>query len=1465
MFKPSISKIVIPVIVILQLAFLMPLQPVFAVANSADKTEVKDTTAVDTRVDATYSSLMRELTKFKKSGEEKSDSLSSDMDSFLKSEKERLNDLDVGFFKKRNYLNFLEDQIDKTKGKKEGLIDRAVNKIKDLLNWGDEEDVVDLIKIPQKPAKFKFNDADPKINKLQFKQAKEGDMKISTANLSSFAFIPIANALDAQYMPSLDDVKEDEGEVEINLEISDLASTLNNNPVEITNYVRQNIVFEPYYGAKKGSVGCLKEKVCNDVDASSLLIALMRSAGIPARYRKSVAVIDTDTLKNILGVDHNNAVYYAFAGNKVPIHLISGTTYNSDQLSQVDLSSETSFALEWTHVQIFYDYDEQGGNINNPINFSTATNTTDLRTSLADYPKKQWLSLDGVIKKYTRIKNEIVHDTVNFNTPSFWNGFLQYQGTLDPMEKYVADINTASGKNVSSSAYQSYSYISSTSVTYQILPPSLPYQIGSGVSGTTTIAIEKWSQLPNTRRHQVKLSLKDGSNNTILSQTFYASNISNQEIDLTYEGYSSIDKSIIESYGGIHATPANLVDIVPVFQFGGVTVSGTTKISIGDSLVLDFDALLNNQSLYSDQKFSVAGNREGIFLSFSRIQEDYALDTDARILLRGNVGIARKYLLEFQKESDFLSKVLDMGVNYNFTRAVVTQNRVLSKVSGTPTTFDFGGLTVDAASYITDYSKRNNYNYSDHREDFHLLTGLQNSDYEGEIFTEVAGLEGISTVSGLQYAYQSATYTVHSINTSTANYQNLINGLTLSVNTKANILADVNAGKTVITPDKVVEKGNWKGVLYISLDSDGTATYAIGEQVSNGGWTVGQMIQKVYLDKDNKQRTAFLLNFGNSKYFFEDGKKMDSLSCKITNAEEALIRLTSGWKDSYGLPCMIDTVRFGEKNSYNGYYDHSYILASNGAHFYSQGKYDYWDYRVNIVSKIDQYISDKKNLSSSNLNYLDSGKKYNFKFSPVVGTYLQSICEASVAYKCVDYATIYYVPANSAGNVYRVRGFSLQKLDINNDSIIKKVGYPLSDENYAGTSKEVKGSANNRYRTYQNFANGQLYQYIIGGWEVGLPYVFYTFGQITYVHDVQNSGTNGILGFPKKDPKIKNGLVYQLFEDGQEIEWNLSSGTAASIKYKKYRCETSSNINNSYLLRLIQIQGILDTGIKTVEDIAGMIGSGLSSMAHPVQTAGSLKDLIDEIGDINYDMAVDFLKETKNSAYDWILDEYTTSHGSQGCKARAAYVDGVISGEVLLIVVPIAKIKLVLKARALKYAQKTSLGMKAAGSIVKWLKYRDGVISKLENLVVPGKFKKGHIQETLLGRFNTQTNKFQGEGFHSARTLKNYMENSPDIEVWDIDKKIKYSKYSDIPKVNGVPEVVIKKTTGFSPKKSMFPENWTDEDIVDAIVEASANRIAGTNEFISSITKNGVTLKVRGFFESQTSQYIKHGFPDMTN
>lgn len=80
------------------------------------------------------------------------------------------------------------------------------------------------------------------------------------------------------------------------------AVELGKDPVRIYEFVRNDIVYEPYFGASKGAARTLAEGRGNDADTASLMIALLRASGVPARYVFGTIELPSDIATAWLGV-----------------------------------------------------------------------------------------------------------------------------------------------------------------------------------------------------------------------------------------------------------------------------------------------------------------------------------------------------------------------------------------------------------------------------------------------------------------------------------------------------------------------------------------------------------------------------------------------------------------------------------------------------------------------------------------------------------------------------------------------------------------------------------------------------------------------------------------------------------------------------------------------------------------------------------------------------------------------------------------------------------------------------------------------------------------------------------------------------------------------------------------------------------------------------------------------------------
>jgi RHS repeat-associated protein len=92
-----------------------------------------------------------------------------------------------------------------------------------------------------------------------------------------------ARAIDAAYLAA------EAPDVVTTGRIAAQAQALNHDPVRIYEFVRNEFEFEPYYGLMKGPEATLRSRAGNDYDLAALLVSLLRSSNIPARFARGRA------------------------------------------------------------------------------------------------------------------------------------------------------------------------------------------------------------------------------------------------------------------------------------------------------------------------------------------------------------------------------------------------------------------------------------------------------------------------------------------------------------------------------------------------------------------------------------------------------------------------------------------------------------------------------------------------------------------------------------------------------------------------------------------------------------------------------------------------------------------------------------------------------------------------------------------------------------------------------------------------------------------------------------------------------------------------------------------------------------------------------------------------------------------------------------------------------------------------
>ena len=142
-------------------------------------------------------------------------------------------------------------------------------------------------------------------------------------------------------------------DVQITPEIRALAEELEKSPIKIYTWVYNNIRYIPSYGSIQGSQQTLMNKRGNDMDTASLLIALLRASGIPARYVYGTVDIPADRAMNwVGGVDVPEAAAQLLGQGGVPVVALARG------------GKIVSLRIEHVWVEAFIDFEPSRGVVN---------------------------------------------------------------------------------------------------------------------------------------------------------------------------------------------------------------------------------------------------------------------------------------------------------------------------------------------------------------------------------------------------------------------------------------------------------------------------------------------------------------------------------------------------------------------------------------------------------------------------------------------------------------------------------------------------------------------------------------------------------------------------------------------------------------------------------------------------------------------------------------------------------------------------------------------------------------------------------------------------------------------------------------------------------------------------------------------------------------------------------------------
>mgnify|MGYP000075106109 CR=1 FL=1 len=583
-----------------------------------------------------------------------------------------------------------------------------------------------------------------------------------------------------------------------------LAARLDNDPVAIFNYVSNTIDSELYYGSKKGTQGALDAGAGNDTDQASLLIALLRVAGIPARYAIGQVWLSGQQAQDLTRTTTTQAAADILSTAGIPATYVQRS------------AGEPVVAIEHTWAQAWLPYDHYRGVLEAP-------------------GASSWVDLTPWVKRFTFSQPVDLRNAVQFNA----DAYLSTVTTTLPIDLWQNQLRAFIWANniLCATFDQAMRVRTIMPDTRTLLPARLPLRQFATL-GTP-------SAIPDGQRYA--LSIEVGTEQGQIDFTIAKSlpEIYGQRIDLTFPAASAADQAIIDQHGGLFTTPPYLVNLKPTLSISETVVASGAAVRPGVERVLRVAFTTPGVSSPVPEISAVmeAGEVRVIGLDYQTVPQtliDLSKARQAALQPAGGASYAAQRLHTMQLEYFHAvdrgwqtvtgimrhSYVRDLGAGFGVQQVAVRSS------FGAP-------VEVKAGMGLIDMPKLTWTPFDESAGQGSIgpittLTGYQTSALEHSMIQRTFGMDGISAVKGLQLATDGGQ-TLVSVTSA-----GQVAGLQVPQDVKDTLLDALNRGWRGIAPQRSITRYGWTGVGYIIQDPvSGSAAYLISGGANGGEGTGG--------------------------------------------------------------------------------------------------------------------------------------------------------------------------------------------------------------------------------------------------------------------------------------------------------------------------------------------------------------------------------------------------------------------------------------------------------------------------------------------------------------------------------------------------------------------------------------------------------------------------------------------------
>lgn len=590
------------------------------------------------------------------------------------------------------------------------------------------------------------------------------------------------------------------GETDIPQSLIDKAKELGSANA-IYRYLRSNIKYEIYGNSKKGAAVTFEQAGGNDLDQASLLIAMLRSTGIPARYVSGSIEITAKQAMEITGTKDIESAGRVLAAS---FDNVSGLTSGS---------AVTGYRMEHTWAEAYVPY-------------------TDYRGAGACAGESIWLPLDISFKQMQTASQEV---------------------ELEPTDKQRAKHADLTALTEELLIYDAPEPLQNQAELLikgivptddQYLPATLPYQV--------LAVTERFSALPDSRRSALKIAV---GGETLLAAPL--SELYGKRIVLSYEPASETDRQLMPKNADLTKVPAYLVHVVPVLSVDDQNYTGKKELSLGtaqqmlttvsgdsgDSILTDVVRAGSVYAVTLDyEKIGWADSR----VARSRLNELEAAAKDGTADRREVLGamlenVGKQYFAYCDFRSATSETVYHVQKNRELGIVITGYEYDTDTTLGVSNALKEGGFMMDVAyNRFRSVSLEND---TDAEIRFNMALAAIESYYEGAVWEELTGnqLSGISTVTVMDKAQE---LNVPTMVICGPDADAVLSKCAVSSEVKKEVRDCVNRGLVVSLVSQTLNIGDWTGTAYIATDMEtGACSYMLS------GGTAGGATQKLTIEQ----------------------------------------------------------------------------------------------------------------------------------------------------------------------------------------------------------------------------------------------------------------------------------------------------------------------------------------------------------------------------------------------------------------------------------------------------------------------------------------------------------------------------------------------------------------------------------------------------------------------------------------